>query len=53
MDFGTIRKKLNNNVYNNIEQFSRDMNLVFENCVTYNGPENMVAKHAIDIRNIF
>lgn len=38
MDFGTIRHKLNNNVYNNIEEFSRDMNLVFDNCVKYNGP---------------
>lgn len=29
MDFGTIRKKLTNNVYVNIEEFMRDMNLVF------------------------
>lgn len=53
MDFGSIRKKLNNNVYNNIEEYSHDMNLVFDNCIKYNGPENLVARHAIDIRTIF
>lgn len=31
----------------------RDMNLVFDNCVKYNGVENMIAKHSIEIKNIF
>ena len=31
----------------------RDMNLVFDNCVKYNGAENMIAKHSIEIKNIF
>ena len=53
MDFGTIRNKLNSNVYVNIEEFSRDMNLVFDNCVKYNGPENMIAKHSLDIKALF
>lgn len=53
MDFGTIRKKLTNNVYVNIEEFMRDMNLVFDNCVKYNGPENMIAKHALEIQGLF
>jgi hypothetical protein len=29
------------------------MNLVFDNCVRYNGPENMIAKHSIEIKAIF
>lgn len=53
MDFGTIKKKLNHNVYENIEEFTRDMNLVFDNCVLYNGVENMIAKHALEIKVIF
>lgn len=47
MDFGTIKKKLFNNVYENVNEYIRDMNLVFDNCVEYNGSENMVAKYAI------
>lgn len=53
MDFGTVKKKLTHNVYGNIAEFIRDMNLVFDNCVKYNGSENIVAKHAIEIKNIF
>ena len=53
MDFGTIKKKLTHNVYNEINEFIRDMNLVFSNCVKYNGPENMISKYAVEIRNIF
>ena len=53
MDLGTIKKKLNHNVYENIDEFIRDMNLVFDNCVRYNGPENMIAKYAIEIKGIF
>ena len=29
------------------------MNLVFDNCVRYNGSENMIAKHAIEIKGMF
>lgn len=29
------------------------MNLVFDNCVEYNGSENIVAKHAIQIKILF
>jgi hypothetical protein len=53
MDFGTIRKKLNHNVYEGIDDFVRDMKLVFSNCLKYNGEENMISKYAIEIRNIF
>jgi len=53
MDFGTIKKKLTFNVYKNVQEFISDMKLVFDNCVKYNGIENMIAKHAIEIKNLF
>ena len=53
MDFGTIKKKLTFNVYNNVQEFSHDMKLVFDNCVKYNGIENQIAKHALEIKNLF
>lgn len=53
MDFGTIKRKLTFNVYNNVNEFIYDMKLVFDNCVKYNGIENLIAKHAIEIKNLF
>jgi hypothetical protein len=37
MDFGTIKKKLTFNVYNNVQEFIIDTKLVFDNCIRYNG----------------
>lgn len=53
MDFGMIKRKLTFNVYNNVGEFIYDMKLVFDNCVKYNGIENLIAKHAIEIKNLF
>ncbi len=53
MDFTTVKKKLSHNVYNSVQEFIRDMNLVFDNCVHYNGVENPIAKHAIEIKTGF
>jgi hypothetical protein len=38
MDFGTIKKKLNNNAYCSGEEFVEDLESVFTNCQTYNKP---------------
>jgi hypothetical protein len=37
MDFSTIKKKLNHAIYRNCREFCDDMNLVFDNCILYNG----------------
>ena len=37
MDFSTIKKKLNNCTYTKLKEFCDDMDLVFDNCYTYNG----------------
>jgi bromodomain-containing factor 1 len=36
MDFATIQNKLNNNQYENADQFEHDIRLVFQNCYTFN-----------------
>ncbi|KAI0652328.1 hypothetical protein C8Q79DRAFT_937038 [Trametes meyenii] len=38
MDFGTITTKLNENKYQTMDQFARDVELVFQNCRTFNPP---------------
>jgi predicted nucleic acid-binding OB-fold protein len=37
MDFSTIKKKLNNFQYTKFKEFCDDMDLVFNNCILYNG----------------
>ena len=44
MDFSTIKKKLNNFTYTNLKEFCADMNLVFENCYTYNGRKTTIGE---------
>ena len=53
MDFGTIKRKLMYNVYGNMEEFINDMNLVFNNCLEYNGAENTVTVFAMKIKSLF
>jgi ankyrin repeat protein len=42
MDFGTIKKKLNNNFYGSTDELLKDFELVFSNCKLFNPPESEV-----------
>lgn len=53
MDFSTIKKKLQHNVYKGPEGFVQDMQIVFSNCVLYNGVDNPVSKCAIELKDLF
>lgn len=44
MDFSTIKKKLREYQYTNFKEFCIDINLVFDNCVLYNGVRNIFYK---------
>jgi len=37
MDFGTIKLKLREHQYLNMKNFLEDVELVFNNCILYNG----------------
>jgi len=50
MDFGTIKKKLNLNIYQSVEGFLNDMSQVFINCRLYNGTESPVGRIGVNIR---
>ncbi len=50
MDFTTIKTKLTYNAYDTQVDFNADMNLVFDNCVTFNGPESAYGKIATQMR---
>lgn len=50
MDFSTIKIKLQNNAYENHNNFVEDVLLVLDNCILYNGTENAVGKAALDLK---
>jgi len=42
MDLGTVKTKLNANEYKKADDFISDIELTFNNCITYNGEKNNV-----------
>ncbi|OHS99338.1 Bromodomain containing protein [Tritrichomonas foetus] len=53
MDLGTARKKLDNNEYETVEQWKEDMELIWNNAFTYNGPKALISLLAKEIQTIF
>ncbi|OVA03386.1 Bromodomain [Macleaya cordata] len=52
MDFGTIRKKLANGTYSNLEELENDVFLVCLNAMQYNAPETIYFKQAHSIQEL-
>ena len=52
-DFGTILEQLKNKDIRSIREFKRNMNLVWENAVTYNGKDNYPSYLAFQCKKIF
>ena len=53
MDFGTIKRKLTHNAYDSELEFQEDMNLVFDNCILYNGEQRDLGKIALQMKMEF
>ncbi|XP_069389334.1 bromodomain adjacent to zinc finger domain protein 2B isoform X3 [Paralichthys olivaceus] len=53
MDFSTIREKLTNNQYLNLETFIIDVNLVFDNCEKYNEDDSEIGRAGHNMRRFF
>lgn len=49
MDFGTMRKKLNENQYTDPKEFVADIHLICDNAIKFNGENSMYAFMALDI----
>ena len=51
MDLGTMTKKLKNVQYKSKQEFVDDLNLIWANCLKYNGsPEHYLRRHALFMR---
>lgn len=53
IDFLSISKKLTYNGYKGKEEFKRDVERIYENCVTYNGAEHVISHLAANILSFF
>jgi len=51
MDLGTIKSKLNQNQYLKIQEFIHDINLMFDNCILYNGETTPVSLRCKEVRD--
>mmetsp|Transcript_15401 Transcript_15401/g.17109 ORF Transcript_15401/g.17109 Transcript_15401/m.17109 type:complete len:203 (-) Transcript_15401:58-666(-) len=53
MDFTTIKCKLQENQYTNVEEFEIDLHKIFDNCIKYNGEINQYSQIARKMRKDF
>ncbi|XP_036423616.1 bromodomain adjacent to zinc finger domain protein 2B isoform X5 [Colossoma macropomum] len=53
MDFSTIREKLSNSLYQNLETFIIDVNLVFDNCEKFNEDNSDIGRAGHNMRRFF
>ncbi|KAF1741561.1 hypothetical protein MXB_584 [Myxobolus squamalis] len=49
MDLDTIRTKCSNNEYSNRSLFMKDVDLILNNCITYNGSNHIYTKMAEEL----
>ncbi|XP_060088165.1 LOW QUALITY PROTEIN: bromodomain testis-specific protein [Heteronotia binoei] len=53
MDLGTIKKKIENYEYKDIQEFAADVRLMFMNCYRYNSPDCEVVAMARKLQDVF
>ena len=51
MDLSTVMKKLDENAYTNVAGVKCDLDLVWQNCITFNTRDSWVGKHAVTLRD--
>ena len=51
MDFSTVKKKLNNYSYTNLKEYCDDMDLIFNNCILYNGINSYIGEICLRVKN--
>lgn len=53
MDYTTIKTKLQENKYSSVDDFEKDVHLVYDNCIKYNGEQNQYSQTSIKMRKEF
>ncbi|KAM6199818.1 LOW QUALITY PROTEIN: bromodomain testis-specific protein [Sarcoramphus papa] len=52
-DLGTIKKKMDNFEYNDIQEFATDVRLMFMSCYKHNSPDNEIVAMARKLQDVF
>ncbi|XP_049852609.1 uncharacterized protein LOC126332765 isoform X3 [Schistocerca gregaria] len=53
MDLSTIQKKLQDGEYADIDEFAEDVDLIWDNCERYNGPNHSITAMGNVLRKVF
>lgn len=53
MDFLKIREKLNKNQYQDIKEFKNDVDLIWQNCIQFNGTSSDISLYSMRLRSNF
>jgi bromodomain-containing factor 1 len=63
MDLGTVEKKLmashpakpdlTKARYNTVDEFVKDVKLIFQNCITFNGPDHAISQMGKRLESVF
>ncbi|KAJ8006867.1 hypothetical protein DPEC_G00111670 [Dallia pectoralis] len=51
MDFSTMRQRINDQVYTNLDDFESDFNLIIFNCMKYNSKDTFFHRAAVRLRD--
>ncbi|KAE8616106.1 hypothetical protein XENTR_v10008719 [Xenopus tropicalis] len=51
MDFSTMKKRLEDQRYRNLNEFEEDFNLIIENCMKYNAKDTIFYRAAVRLRD--
>uniref|UniRef100_A0A3B4A3E1 Uncharacterized protein n=1 Tax=Periophthalmus magnuspinnatus TaxID=409849 RepID=A0A3B4A3E1_9GOBI len=51
MDYSTMRKRIDDHVYRNLDEFEADFNLIIANCLTYNAKDTFFYKAALRMQD--
>lgn len=53
MDLGSVKRKMQHNVYTSALEFVEDMQLIWQNCLRYNGEHHEISKCAKELEHGF
>lgn len=52
VDLKTMEKTLNKGGYSSMDVFKGDVQLIYDNAVTFNGPDHTISKAALEVRDV-
>lgn len=53
MDFSTVGRKIFDQQYTDMDSFKVDIDLIWQNCITYNGCNSILGRRALRLKSLF